>query len=277
MKHLILGSSGQIGSALCKYIKNYTEDSYIEFDILNGYEQSLFWQDNPFLNQSLEECDFVHFLAFDVGGSRYLKKYEKTFDFVNNNLQILTNGFSAIKKYGKPFIFASSQMANMLHSPYGMLKCLGEKLTESLNGLNVKFWNVYDIEHDPRKAHVITDLVMKGIRTGKIDLLTSGREKRQFLHGEDAAKCLINLSKVYKTIDRAKNLHITSFKWYSILEIAEIIRNKLNLGPIIASQEEDSVQQGMANEPDPYILKFWEPKISIEEGIDRIINYYKKG
>ena len=35
MKHLVLGSSGQIGSALCEYYKNkgHTVD---EFDIVNG-------------------------------------------------------------------------------------------------------------------------------------------------------------------------------------------------------------------------------------------------
>ena len=63
------------------------------------------------------------------------------------------------KDYSKPFVFASSQMSNMSYSPYGVMKRVGELYTKSLNGLIVKFWNVYGIEKDMEKAHVITDFI----------------------------------------------------------------------------------------------------------------------
>ena len=34
-------------------------------------------------------------------------------------------------------------MSNMTHSPYGILKSIGETYTRALKGLIVKFWNVY--------------------------------------------------------------------------------------------------------------------------------------
>jgi hypothetical protein len=62
-------------------------------------------------------------------------------------MRIMSNTFDTIKKFDKPFIFASSQMAEMGYSSYGMLKALGEKITD-LGGLVVKFWNVYGYETD---------------------------------------------------------------------------------------------------------------------------------
>ena len=40
-------------------------------------------------------------------------------------------------------------------SSYGVLKKIGEDITKSLNCLYVKFWNVYGVEKDKEKAHVI--------------------------------------------------------------------------------------------------------------------------
>ena len=100
----------------------------------------------------MKQADFVFFLAFDVGGSRYLKKYQHTFDFINNNTRLMANVFGLLEKYNKRFVFASSQMSNMSYSPYGVMKRVGELYTTSLKGLTVKFWNVYGIEKDMDKG-----------------------------------------------------------------------------------------------------------------------------
>ena len=160
MKVLILGSKGQIGDYLTNFLRNkgYT---VFEFDIVNDKSQDLTVIPNKDLNDIIRDTDFVFFLAFDVGGSHYLKKYQHTFNFINNNARILVNTFNYLNKYNKPFIFASSQMSSMSYSPYGAMKRLGELYSASLNGLIVKFWNVYGLERDMEKAHVITDFIKK--------------------------------------------------------------------------------------------------------------------
>ena len=127
----VLGSSGQIGAYLSEYL---SKKGHIvrEFDIVNGSHQDMTHIPNTYLRNSIMESDFVFFLAFDVGGSRYLKKYQHTFDFVNNNTRLMANAFGLLEKYDKPFVFASSQMSNMSYSPYGTLKRVGELYTESL-------------------------------------------------------------------------------------------------------------------------------------------------
>ncbi len=54
-------------------------------------------------------------------------------------------------------------MSNMNYSSYGVLKKIGENLTESIGGITVRFWNIFGIERDPNKTHVITDFIIKGM------------------------------------------------------------------------------------------------------------------
>ena len=158
MKHLVLGSSGQIGSYLVKYLKGINEE-VMEYDITRTLEEDIRNTNTQKLQHVIEQSDFVYFLAFDVGGSEYIKKYQYTYDFISNNIKIMNNVFDILQITGKPFIFASSQMSNMSHTTYGVLKSIGEYYTQSLNGVLVRFWNVYGVEHDDNKSHVITDFI----------------------------------------------------------------------------------------------------------------------
>ena len=274
MKYLVLGSEGQIGSPLCDYLESLGH-SVVKFDIVDGEHHDLRKQnalDDIFIHQDI---DFVIFIAFDVGGSVYLKKYQNTFDFIHNNMQLLTHTFDMIKDWNVPFIFASSQMANMSYSSYGVLKTIGEFYTKVLGGLVVKFWNVYGIEKDLEKSHVITDFILKAMEDGKIDMLTDGTEVRQFLNATDCSRCLEILSTKYDDIPRDQELHITNFEWNSILDVANIISNELKTDiQINPGESKDEVQLDKRNEPDDYILNYWKPKISLKEGISEIIKYY---
>lgn len=246
MKITILGSSGQIGAYLTEYLckKGHVVE---EFDVVNGPSQDMTVIPNQYLEFKIRDSDFVFFLAFDVGGSRYLKKYQHTFQFIDNNTRLMANAFGLLKKYNKRFIFASSQMSNMRHSPYGVLKNVGELYTKSLKGLIVKFWNVYGIEKDQEKAHVITDFIRKGFETGVIDMLTDGQEEREFLYAEDCCEALEAIMNNYNDFTSEDNLHITSYHPTSILDIAHIIKGQFNLigkhdVKLQPSTEKDSVQ-----------------------------------
>lgn len=268
MPSLILGSSGQIGSALFDYLERKGEKP-IPFDIVRSPDEDL-RQLSPQLKDAIAAADFVYFLAFDVGGSAYLAKFQDTFDFVHNNMQIMTNTFDLLARHKKPFIFTSSQMSNMSFSNYGLLKAIGERYTATLGGLTVKFWNVYGIEHDPEKTHVISDFLEMARTSRKIVMRTSGKEERQFLYSEDCAESLQTLAMRYTEIPRDKELHITNFTWNSVLQVAGIIADIYSGTEIIPAQANDLVQAGVRNEPDPYILRYWQPKTSLREGISRI-------
>ena len=279
MKITILGSSGQIGAYLSEYL---SRKGHIirEFDIVNGGHQDMTIIPNPYLENAIKESDFVFFLAFDVGGSRYLKKYQHTFDFVNNNTRLMTNAFGLLENYKKPFVFASSQMSNMSYSPYGTLKRVGELYTESLGGLIVKFWNVYGIEKDHDKAHVITDFIRKGFEEGDFEMMTDGEEVRQFLYAEDCCEGLEAVMKNYNEFYSDDPLHITNFDYTSIREVAIIIENEFRLigktVNIIPGKASDSVQLDKRNEADRFIEKYWSPKTNLETGISKVFASMKE-
>lgn len=272
MKYLILGSEGQIGAALVSYLEKQNKE-VLEFDIVNSAKEDLRIYNNSMLEDLIKKCDFIFFLAFDVGGSRYLQTYQQTFDFISNNTKIINNTFDLIHKYNKPFIFASSQMANMSYSSYGRMKSVGESYTEILGGLVVKFWNVYGVEHDMEKSHVITDLIIKASNTGTIDLLTDGTEDRQFLYADDCCEALLKLAENYTDIPRDKDLHVTNFEWNTVLEVADIISSHFPGSKVIPKEnKKDEVQKNKRNEPNDFIFKYWKPKTKIDVGIKHIVD-----
>jgi nucleoside-diphosphate-sugar epimerase len=279
MKITILGSSGQIGVYLTKYLREKGHE-VIEFDIVNGSDEDMTLIPNPKLELSISESNFVYFLAFDVGGSRYLKKYQHTFQFINNNTRLMANAFGLLEKYNKRFIFASSQMSNMGYSPSGVLKRVGELYTQTLGGLIVKFWNVYGVEKDPEKSHVITDLIRKGFEEGEFEMLTDGTEERQFLYAEDCCEGLETVMNCYHNFKPTDPLHITSFRNDSIKCVAEIIQGQFNLigkydvkiKPGIAK---DIVQMDKRNEADTYITGWWMPKTPLDQGIAKVFGEMK--
>ena len=276
---LILGSSGQVGAYLSEYLRSEGYE-VLEFDIVNDRSQDMTVIPNGELEAKIYMADFVYFLAFDVGGSHYLKKYQHTFKFIDNNTRLMANAFGLIEKYNKPFIFASSQMSNMSYSPYGVMKRVGELYTKSLNGVIVKFWNVYGIEKDMEKAHVITDFIRKGFESGNIDMMTDGTEAREFLYAEDCCEALHKLMGSYDDLSSNDELHITTGNYTTILEIAEIIQRLFsNIGKeiiISPAESKDEVQKDARNVPDPYIRKFWRSKTSVKEGITKVFEEMRK-
>ena len=279
-KILILGSEGQIGNHLVNYFKIRNNYKVVRFDIISGKKYDLRKVSNDTLEKNIKKSDFIFFLAFDVGGSRYLKKYQKTYEFLINNLLIMSNVFKLLKKHKKKFVFASSQMSTMDFSPYGTLKRLGENVTNSLDGLYVKFWNVYGIETNIEKFHVITDFVLMALKNKKISMLTSGNESREFLFADD---CSDGLYRIMKDFDfffkKKKELHLTTSKRTKIINIAKIIKKiltKRNIHiEIKKAIKNDELQNNVNNISNKFFLKYWKPKYNIEKGIEKIIDYYQ--
>ena len=280
MKVTILGSEGQIGAYLSEYLQKKGHE-VTGIDVVYGPENDLRVTPNTYVESKIENADFVFFLAFDVGGSRYLKKYQHTFDFVNNNTRVMANTFRLLKRYNKRFVFASSQMSNMSYSPYGVMKRVGELHTTALKGLTVKFWNVYGIEKDMEKAHVITDFIRRGFEEGEFEMLTDGTEERQFLYAEDCCEALETVMECYSDFKPEDPLHITSFNSTCIAKIAAIIQGQFNIigkynVKIKPGLAKDSVQMDKRNEADTYITGWWTPKTTIDQGIAKVFADMKK-
>ena len=278
MKVTVLGSSGQIGAYLTEYLRGKGHE-VTEFDVARHHGEDLTQIPNHNLDRAIKNADFVFFLAFDVGGSRYLKKYQHTFKFIDNNTRMMAQTFGLLEKYHKRFVFASSQMSNMSYSPYGVMKRVGEMYTTTLKGLTVKFWNVYGIETDLEKAHVITDFIRKGFEEGDFEMMTDGTEERQFLYAEDCCEALETVMENFTDFKPEDPLHITSFRSTTIKDVASIIMGQFRLigkeVHIKPGLAKDSVQLDKRNEADSYITGWWLPKTNMQDGIAKVFEAMK--
>ncbi len=266
---LVLGSAGQVGGHLTGFLKDKNYE-VLEYDIASNQIEDLRQTPTEEFERLVKKADFVFFLAFDAGGSHYLATYQDTYDFIDNNLRILVNTISTLKKFNKPFLFASSQMSNMSQSTYGLLKAIGERHTAAVGGRVVKFWNVYGHESDVSKFHVISDFIKMASEEGKINMRTQGLETRDFLYAEDCCEGLEAIMLNYNSISQSEELHLANFEWNSILEVANIIGDYFG-AEVFPGQAGDTVQLDIKNTPNRYLLNLWQPKTKLRDGIHKVI------
>lgn len=260
MRVLVLGSSGVVGRALVEQLSTSGHD-VVEWDIKIRQEHDLTNQANmPSLKSVIGSCDFVFFLAYDVGGSKYLSK--PTIEFMNNNSRLMMNTFSFLE--GKKFIFASSTMSNM-DVAYGALKMVGEHYTKILGGVVARFWNVYGIQQAGQKSYALNDFVHSFVSTGTVKLLSSGHERRQFLNSKDCAKCLETMMMRYESMKPV--VDVSSFEWISIYDAAKMICDEVTRGHTAGDSH------SFNNEPDDFILQYWRPTIALKHGIEELIHH----
>lgn len=261
MKILILGSEGVIGTPLSKHLEKCGH-TITHWDIKISQEHDLTNADNNNrLGDAINASDFIFFLAYDVGGAKYIM--DVNVDFINRNLMIMMNTFNLLKS--KKFIFASSTMYNM-DNTYGTLKHIGEHYTSSLKGLSVRFWNIYGKEDVSQKSHVITDMIHKYKTQGYIDIMTDGEEERLFMHVDDCVNCLTAIMNSYDEIIKTeKSIDVSSFEWFKIKDVAKMICDDVRFGAKKMNTHD------RMNEPSRLILKYWKPELSVPEGIASLL------
>lgn len=268
MRVLVLGSNGVVGRAIVQELKTKGH-CVTEWDISIDKEHDLRVPSNLYF--ILQEVDFVFFLAFDVGGSKY---NIQSADYISNNMLIIENTINSIRKSGKPFIHTTSQMSNMDHLPYGPLKRIAEFYTEYSGGINVKIWNVYESEPIGDKSHVIPDFIHQAKTNRVINMLTTGEEKRQFLHASDFARAMSyimdNFDDVKKTYGSL--IDISSYEWVTIRDVAEKVSHSFPGTKIIPGTVRSTFQIKYNEPSDTFLKSGWKPEISLEEGIKLIIS-----
>jgi nucleoside-diphosphate-sugar epimerase len=263
--NLVIGSDGFVGKYLCNFLKEKGQD-IIYFDIKHDTKE-----DARFTDFSTFKFDRTFLLAWEVGGAKYLYRDDTQFVQLNWNLKILTNTIPQIS--GKPFLFMSSPFAEHCDIVYGAIKRLGEVWSALYpTGRVCRLWNVYGVVEEPSiRSHVISDFISQALQNKQIDMLTSGLEKRQFIHIQDVCTALL----IVIESDSQEIHDISSFEWTRIIDIADIIAKetgaKINRGFAPGRNISTSNRKPIGN---------WKPIIKIEEGLRMLIedtrNYYEQ-
>jgi nucleoside-diphosphate-sugar epimerase len=256
--NLVIGSEGFVGNPFCKYLK-VAGEKVIHFDIKRSDKE-----DARSAKLNLDNIDRVYFLAWDVGGAKYLYRADTQIRQLDWNLKLLTNIMPQLQVSKTPFLFVSSQLAEEYDTVYGVTKRLGEVWTHLLKGVRVRLWNVYGpIEEPSERTHVVSDFVYQAVKTGEIKMQTTGEEQRQFIHIQDVCKALhqalsMELRGVYD---------VTSFEWITIREVADLIADytgaKVIPGDIVGSTPITPIRGKVSK---------WLPSVKLEYGLKMMVD-----
>jgi nucleoside-diphosphate-sugar epimerase len=133
--------------------------------------------------------------------------------------------------------------------------------TLALGGKVARLWNVYGWEHPDVKSHVISDLVLSGLR-GRVRCMTTGEEKRRFLYKTDCVAALMSLFD-----GKLSTAEIAGNEWVTIRTVAEEIADQLGV------EAEFGQMRGSEVPIDPSeLLQGWFPKVSLREGLAQVIS-----
>lgn len=258
MTNLVIGSEGFVGRPLCNYLKGLGE--IVErVDIKLGIDARNF-------KFNLDNIDRVYFLAWDVGGAKYLYEQSTQLHQMQWNMELLSNVMPQISHI--PYVFISSQLAVECDTVYGVQKRLGEVWTSlSKSGFSVRLWNVYGAaEPTTIRSHVISDFIYQAVTTGAINMMTNGDELRQFIHVNDLCSA-IHLG----FNDKLRGVYdVSSCAWVSIIDVARIIGNIT--GAVI--------NPGCASGKTVYINNIevvpgWKANVGLVDGIEALVKQYR--
>lgn len=261
---LVIGSDGFIGTPFCLFLEAKGE-KVIRFDIKHDKNE-----DARFAKLPLTHVDTVYFLAWDVGGSKYLYESKLQKNQLEWNLQLMKNVFDQLEKAKKDFLFVSSQLSEEVDTVYGVTKRLGEVWTGLLGGTCVRVWNAYgNMEEENIKSHVISDFIFQAIKTKKIMMMTNGLERRQFTH-------ITNLSNAFYMALNAKNRRQTtydasSYEWVRIVDIAHMVADLTGARVLPGSKTgHDPIAS-----PNCGRVPGWLPTVELRDGIRAMVEEAK--
>lgn len=301
MKTLIAGSTGLVGSAIVRALKESGQEvievSSKIVDLTNREATFNFLQE--------KKPDLVIDAAAKVGGIG--ANNSLPVDFLSVNLQIQTNLMDAAHAAQvEKFIFLGSSCIYPRQSPqpikeeylltgplestnsaYALAKIAGIELIKSYRKQYGHKWislmptNLYgpNDNFDLESSHVLPALINRfvtAVDTGidKVTLWGSGQVLREFLHVDDLAQAVITAAEKY---DGASHLNIGSGKDLTIQALAELISKQAGFNGKI-NWDRDKPDGTPRKVLDISRIKSfgWEPKISLNDGITQTIDWYRK-
>ena len=301
-KIYIAGHNGMVGSALVRKLRsegftNLVLRSRNELDLTNES------QVNHFFNT--EKPEFVFFAAAKVGGIQ--ANMNQPYEFLFDNLKIQNNVINAAWKSGvKKFCFIGSSciyprealqpikeeylMTGPLeptNEGYALAKIAGIRLVQALNkqyGFNAICpmpCNLYgpNDSFDLQHSHVLSALVRKHVDAvdagdTAIPVWGSGIARREFMHVDDLANALFFLMQNYES---PEVINVGCGYDISIKELAEKIAT---IAGYKGKHDWDTTKPNGMLKKCLDVTKMerlgYFPSISIEQGIEQMINDYRK-
>ena len=308
-KIFVAGHRGMVGSAI---IRNLNSQGFSNITTVNRVDLDLTRQDRVEDLFLKSRPDVVIDCAAKVGGIYANNEFRA--DFIYSNLQIQNNIIHASFEFNvKKLLFLGSSciypkfadqpikeeylLASPLeytNEPYSIAKIAGIKMCESYHKqygcdfISVMPTNLYgpNDNFDLKNSHVLPALLRKFHEAfvynyKSVNVWGTGKARREFLHVDDLAEACIfilnNISSHDIYNQNISHLNIGSGEDISIADLCEKIAK--------ITQYENKINFQL-DKPDGTLRKLmdssrlndmgWEPKISLDEGLEMTHNWYKE-
>ena len=302
-KILILGSTGLVGSNLYeKYLEKYPDANVLA---PKRYSLNLNdWKDT--LDYLLaHKPDVVFLCAAKVGGIKANNDFKAS--FITENLKIQTNVIEACFLAGiKKLVFLGSSciypknaevpikeeslLSGYLeptNDAYAIAKIAGIKMCQSYRQqygsdyISVMPCNLYGPgdNFDLTSSHVLPALIRKFHEAKlenkeSVEIWGTGKPMREFLYVEDLAEALIFLSENYSD---ERIINVGAGQDVTISDLANMIAREVGyMGNIIFNSEYPDGTMRKVMDTSRITNLGWKPKTSLEEGIRKTYEYYKR-
>jgi UDP-glucuronate decarboxylase len=306
-KILVTGGAGFLGSHLCERLLEEGNDVVCLDNYFTGQKQNIVHLiGNPYFEVIRHdvtmpffiEVDEIYNLACPASPIHYQFNPIKT---VKTSVMGAINMLGLAKRikakilqastsevYGDPQIHPQPESYWGYVNPIGVRACYdeGKRAAETLfinyhiqNSVLIKIiriFNTYGPRMHPNDGRVVSNFIVQAIQGKDITIYGDGSQTRSFCYVDDLIEGMIRMMNTGNEFTGPAN--IGNPNEFTILELAETIirltksKSRITKEPL---PPDDPVQR----QPDITLARSvlqWEPKIQLEEGLEKTIDYFKK-
>ena len=143
----------------------------------------------------------------------------------------------------------------------------------------IRIFNTYGPQMDPDDGRVVTNFVKQALKNTDITVYGNGDQTRSFCYVDDLVSGIMKLASLSKDKSPDHPINLGNPSEFTILELArkvlEMIPESRSKIDFVALPPHDPTQRKPDISQAKKFLKGWEPKISLEEGLSRLIPYMK--
>lgn len=304
---LVTGGAGFVGSHLCERLLSEGHEVYCLDNFFTGQKQNvLHLMSNPYfelirhdvINPYLIEVDEIYNLACPASPVHYQYNPIKTIKTsvmgaINMlglakrvNAKILQASTSEV--YGNPLVHPQPESYWGNVNPIGERSCYdeGKRAAETLfrdyNSQNnvetkiVRIFNTYGSRMHPNDGRVVSNFIVQALKNEDITVYGKGDQTRSFQFIDDLVEGMIRTMNTDASFTNPVNIgNPVEFK---IIELAEKVIKLTSSKSKIVYKDLPS-DDPMMRKPDISLAKQaldWEPKVNLDEGLEKTISFFKE-
>ena len=304
---LITGGAGFIGSHLCERLLNEGNDVICLDNFFTGSKDNIrhLLDNNRFelvrhdvTKEYYAEVDQIYNMACPASPPHYQYNPIKT---IKTSVLGVTNMLGLAKRcratilqastsevYGNPLVHPQTEDYWGNVNPIGIRSCYdeGKRCAETLmmdyhrqNNVDtriIRIFNTYGPNMDPNDGRVVSNFIVQALQNKDITMYGDGTQTRSFCYVSDLVDGIVKMMNNEQKFIGPVNIGNPSER--TVYDLAELIikltnsNSKIKFAPL---PQDDPLQR----KPDISLAKkelCWEPKVDIEEGLLKTIEYFAK-